>query len=335
MVRTAFLGTGHAVPDNIVTNDDLAARMDTSDDWIQQRTGIKTRRYVDFNKEPMGASELGTRAARKALVAAGKSVDDVDLIIYATLSPDKTFPGDGVLVQAKLGVKAGVPALDIRNQCSGFLYGLQVADAFIRTGTYQCILLIGAEVHSTGLDFTTQGRDVTVLFGDGGAAAVLGPTNDPDRGVLSVHVHADGRFADELHLPYPSSAEMPRVSVERLASGDQFPKMNGKNVFKHAVTRMPEAILEALQVNGLQISDIDLLIPHQANLRINEMVAKRLEIPPEKMFNNIEKYGNTTAASIPLALDEALQEGKLKRGDLLCLAAFGAGFTWGSALIRW
>jgi 3-oxoacyl-[acyl-carrier-protein] synthase-3 len=335
MPRTVFLGTGHFVPERVVTNDDLAARFDTSDEWVQQRTGIKERHHVDFDKEPMGASDLGVRAARAALADAGVSKDEVDLIVYATLSPDRAFPGDGVLVQAKLDVPAGVPALDVRNQCSGFLYGLAVADAFIRLGTYKRVLLIGSEVHSSGLDFSDDGRDIAVLFGDGAAAVVLGASEDEKRGVLSVHLHADGRFADDLHCAYPSSAEMPRLTPERLATGVQFPKMSGKAVFKHAVTRMPEVVLEALGKNGLGPSDLKLFIPHQANLRISEMVQRRLELRDDQVFNNIMRYGNTTAASIPLALDQARHEGRVQAGDLVCLAAFGAGFTWGAALVRW
>jgi 3-oxoacyl-[acyl-carrier-protein] synthase-3 len=335
MPRTVFLGTGHYVPSKLVTNDDLAKIMDTSDEWIQQRTGIKTRYYVDWEKEPMGASDLGARAAKAALDNAGVSKDEIDLIIYASLSPDKQFPGDGVLVQAKLDIPAGVPAIDLRNQCSGFLYSLSVADAFIKAGTYKKVLLVGSEVHSSGLDFSDRGRDVAVIFGDGAAAAVLGASDDDSRGVLSVHLHADGRYADELHVSYPTSRENPRVVPERLAAGDHFPKMNGKNVFKHASVRMPEVIMEGLEKNGLKPTDIDLLIPHQANLRISEMVQKRLELPDSKVFNNIMKYGNTTAASIPLALDEAVKAGRIKKGDLVCFAAFGAGFTWASALVRW
>jgi 3-oxoacyl-[acyl-carrier-protein] synthase III len=335
LVRTAFLGTGHYVPEKVVTNADLAGKMDTSDEWIQQRTGIKTRRYVDWDKQPMGSSDLGAKAGQAALDAAGVKKEEIDLIISATLSPDKAFPGDGVIMQAKLDIPAGVPALDVRNQCSGFLYGLAVADAFIKTGTYKRILLIGAEVHSSGLDFSDTGRDVAVIFGDGAAAVVLGPTEELDRGVLSVHLHADGRFADELHAAYPSSAEFPRCKPERLAEGVQFPKMNGRNVFKHASIRMPETIALALEKNRLKPTDIDLLIPHQANLRISEMVQKRLELPDSKVFNNIMTYGNTTAASIPLALDQAVKAGRVKKGDLVCFAAFGAGFTWGSALVRW
>jgi 3-oxoacyl-[acyl-carrier-protein] synthase III len=339
MQRTVFLGTGHYVPEKVVTNDDLAKRFDTSDEWIVQRSGIKTRHHVDWEKDPMGASELATRAARLALADANVSKDDIDLIVYATLSPDKVIPGDGVLVQAKLDIPAGVPALDVRNQCSGFLYGLAVADAFIRLGTYKRVLLIGAEVHSSGLDFSDEGRDVAVLFGDGAGAVVLGPgTGDApgDRGVLSVHLHADGRFAEELHISAPSSAQMPRLNLEQLQTKrDHWPQMNGRNVFKHASTRMPEAVRECLTKNNLTTENIGLFIPHQANLRISEMVQKKLALRDDQVFNNIQEYGNTTAASIPLAIDQARKQGRLNSGDLLCLAAFGSGFTWGSALIRW
>ena len=334
-MRARMLGTGHYLPERVVTNDELSKLMDTSDEWIRQRTGIEQRRFVDFENDPMGASDLGARAAQEALDNAGISKDDVDLIVYATLSPDKHFPGDGVLVQAKMDMPPGVPALDIRNQCSGFLYGLSVADAFIRSGTYQKILLIGSEVHSTGLDFSDRGRDVSVIFGDGAAAVVLGRAEDDASGVLSVHLHADGRYADMLQIPYPSSAEMPRATPEKIEQGFHWPVMEGRQVFKHASMRMPEVVMEALEKNSVTPQDIDLLIPHQANLRISEMVQKRLKLRDDQVFNNIQKYGNTTACSIPLALHEAISEGKLKRGDLLCLAAFGAGFTWGSALIRY
>lgn len=335
MRRTVFLGTGAYLPERIVTNQELAGLMDTSDEWIQQRTGIKERRFVDFAKAPMGTAELAARAGRAALENAGVHKDEIDLIVHATLSPDRCFPGDGVLVQAKLDIPAGVPALDIRNQCSGFLYGLSVANAFIRTGTYRRVLLIGAEVHSTGLDFTDRGRDVSVIFGDGAAAVVLGSTDEVDRGVMSVHLHADGRFADELTCAYPTSAEMPRVSAEKIAQGLQYPRMNGRNVFKHASVHMPDVVMEALNAQQLLPSDLKLLVPHQANLRISEMVQQRLGLRDDQVFNNIQQYGNTTAASIPLALHEAVQAGRVARGDLVCLAAFGAGFTWASALLRW
>jgi 3-oxoacyl-[acyl-carrier-protein] synthase-3 len=259
---------------------------------------------------------------------------EIDLIVYATLSPDKQFPGDGVGVQALLGIPAGVPALDIRNQCSGFLYGLSVADAYIRAGIYQRILLIGSEVHSTGLDFTDRGRDVAVLFGDGAGAVVLGPTSHPDEGLLAVTIHSDGRFNEALKLDAPSSARMPRISEDDLTAGRHYPSMQGREVYKHAVQRMPEVLLQVLETQGLTPGALDLLVVHQANLRIAEAVAKRLELPDAKVFNNIMRYGNTTAASIPIAIDEARELGRLKAGDLLGLAAFGAGFTWGGAVWR-
>lgn len=343
MLRTRFLATGHYLPENVVTNAHLSALMDTSDAWIQQRTGIVERRHWDFTQKPAGASDLAVLAAQKAMDTAGLGPGDIDLILYATLSPDRQFPGDGVLVQAKLGITPGVPAMDIRNQCSGFLYGLSTANAFIRSGVYRRILLIGSEMHSTGLDFTTRGRDVAVLFGDGAGAAILEPcevtseaqSRSAGPGILAVSLHADGRYAQELRLDFPSSAKMPRVDMAHLKDGEQFPSMNGRSVFKHAVTRIPEAVETILGECGLKASDIDLFIPHQANLRITELVQKRLGLADEQVFNNIMHYGNTTAASIPLAIDEAQAQRRLKRGDLLCCAAFGAGFTWGAALIRW
>ena len=333
-MQAALMGTGHFVPPHVVTNADLCRRMDTSDAWIERRTGIQQRRHVDFDAEPMGAAEMAARAARRALEDAGVAAADIDCIVYATLSPDHQFPGDGVLLQAKLDIPAGVPALDVRNQCSGFLYGLSVADAFIRSGRYQRILLVGSECHSTGLNFSDAGRDVAVLFGDGAAAVVLGPTPDPSQGVLTVRLHADGRHAAALRLDCPSSARMPRIHPDDLQKGAQYPVMQGKQVFKHAVTRMPEVVQEVLREQHLAIADLDLFIPHQANLRISEMVAERLQLGEDKVFNNIMRYGNTTAASLPLAIDEARRMGRLKKGDLLCLASFGAGFTWAAALLR-
>ncbi|MEO1302324.1 MAG: beta-ketoacyl-ACP synthase III [Myxococcota bacterium] len=334
MARAVVRGSGHYVPDRVVTNDELAERMPTSDEWIQQRTGIKERRHVDFDNDPQGSSAMGAKAAQAALSDAGLSPTDIDCVIYGTLSPDKVFPGDAVLIQAAIDIPSGVPCFDLRNQCSGFLYGLQTADAFIRGGIYRRVLLIGAETHSTGLDFTERGRDVAVIFGDGAAAVVLERSDDESRGVLAHTLGADGRFADELHCSYPSSAMNPRVTVEKIKEDIHYPVMNGKNVFKHAVTRMPEAVNTVLSETGLKVSDLDLLIPHQANLRISEMVQKRLELRDDQVFNNIMHYGNTTAASIPLALDEARKSGRIGDGSLVCLAAFGAGFTWGAALIR-
>lgn len=340
MTHARVLAVGGYVPDRRVTNDELATRMATGDAWIRQRTGIVERRHVDFDAEPMGASDLAARAARQALARANLAPQDVDCIVYATLSPDHFFPGDGVLLQAKLDVPVGVPAYDVRNQCSGFLYGLQVADAFIRGGVYRTVLLVGAEVHSTGLDFSDRGRDVAVLFGDGAGAIVLQASEQNAKasdapGVLAVHVHADGRHAEALCCRDPSSAAMPRLTAERLAQGLHYPKMDGRLVFRHAVVRMPEAVHEALATGGKNVADLDLLICHQANLRIAEMVQQRLGLRDDQVFNNIMYLGNTTAASLPLALSEAQQTGRLKAGDLVALASFGSGFTWGSALLRW
>jgi 3-oxoacyl-[acyl-carrier-protein] synthase-3 len=331
MPRTAFAAVGTCVPERVVTNLELTKLMETTDEWIQQRTGIKERRWVGENT---GASDLAFEATRKALATAGWEAKDIEAIVYATLSPDHNFPGDGCFLQAKLGL-AGIPALDIRNQCSGFIYGLSVADAWIKTGQYKKVLLVGAEVHSTGLDLTTRGRDVSVIFGDGAGAALLEATDDPGRGVLSTHLHADGRYATDLWTDAPASISHPRLDEKMLAEGKHYAKMDGAKVFKHAVVRMPEVIREALTKNGLTPKDIKVLIPHQANLRIAEVVQKSLELEEAQIFNNIQKYGNTTAASIPLCLAEAVDVRGVKRGDLVALAAFGAGFTWASALVRW
>jgi len=330
MRRTRIISTGRYVPSKVVTNDDLSKILPTSDEWIRERTGIEKRHFVDSE---IGASDLGAEAAKIALQRASLTPADIDFIIFATLSPDLFFPGPGCLLQEKLGVP-GIGALDVRNQCTGFIYGLSVADAFIRAGVYRRILLVGAEVHSTGLEFAERGRHIAVLFGDGGGAVVLEPCED-GRGVLSTHLHADGRYARELWMENPGSRRIPRLYPEMLTDGTCFPQMNGREVFKHAVTKFPEVIMEALNKNELKLEDVDLVIPHQANLRISEAVTTRLGLPPEKVFNNIQRYGNTTAASIPIALDEALEMGKLKDGDLLVLAAFGSGFTWASAAIKW
>ncbi len=331
MARTAFLGTGGYVPERVVTNNDLMEWMDTSDEWIRERTGIEQRRWV---AEGLTGAQMGARASEAALREAGLEADQVEAIILATLSSDHGFPGTGVFLQRELGIP-GIPALDIRNQCTGFLYGLSVADGWIRSGQYQTVLLVGVEIHSTGLDISTRGRDVAVLFGDGAGAAVLGATEDPGRGVLSTHIHADGRFAEVLWCESPSSARQPRISFEDLEAGRQYPRMEGREVFKHAVAKMPEAVLEAVEANGVALDEISLVIPHQANLRITEMVRRRLGLPEERVYSNIQRYGNTTAASVPLAISEAVQEGRIRSGDLVCLTAFGSGFTWGSSLIRW
>ena len=282
----------------------------------------------------VGASDLALEAAQRALDAAGWKASDVEAIVYATLSSDHMFPGDGCFLNAKLGIP-GVPAIDIRTQCTGFLYGLAVADAWIRVGMYRRVLLVGAEVHSTGLDVSTRGRDVAVIFGDGAGAALLEASDDPGRGVLSCHLHADGRFAKELWTDAPGSVYSPRISQEMIDSGAVYPHMEGQKVFKHAVVKMPEVVREALAANGATAADLKVLIPHQANLRIAEMVQRSLELRDDQVFNNIQKYGNTTAASIPLCLAEAVQARGVARGDLVGLCAFGAGFTWASALIRW
>ncbi len=331
MPKTAILGVGHYVPPKVVTNDDLAQMFDTSDEWIQQRTGIKERHFVDENGT--GASDLAVPAVKMACERAGVEVSEIDAIIFATLSPDFTFPGSGVFLGDKLDLP-GVPALDVRNQCSGFLYGLQVADAWIRCGMYKRIALVGGEVHSTGIDLTDEGRDVAVLFGDGAACAILGPTDDPDTGVIDVEIHADGSGAKELWLEAPASAYMPRITPEMIDNRSIFPSMNGKQVFRWATSKMPEVAMSVLERNGVSTDDIALLVPHQANRRINEMVAHKLKLPPEKVMHNIMYYGNTTAASIPLALSEAIEQDRAKKGDLILFAAFGSGFTWGAALVR-
>jgi len=329
--RTIFAGTGFYVPDRVVTNEELTHYMDTSDEWIVERTGIRERRWVP---EGMSGADMARRAAEMALEDAGMEASQVDAIVLGTLSPDHFFPGTGVFLQRELGLP-GVPALDVRAQCSGFLYGLSVANAWIRSGQYRTVLLVGVEIHSTGLDMSTRGRDLAVLFGDGAGAAVLVAGEDDGRGVLSTHIHADGRYADILWTEFASSRHHPRITEELVREGRHYPTMQGKEVFKHAVSRMPEAVEEALAANGLTAADLDLVIPHQANLRITQMVQRRLGLPEEKVVSNIDRYGNTTAATIPIALAEVVRDGRLRRGDLLCMVAFGSGFTWGSALIRW
>jgi 3-oxoacyl-[acyl-carrier-protein] synthase-3 len=331
MPRAAIAALGTYVPDRVVTNAELEKRMDTSDEWIRQRTGIRERRWVEAG---VGASDLALLATNRALAAAGWTASDIEAIVYATLSPDHFFPGDGCFLNAKLGLP-GVPALDVRNQCSGFLYGLSVANAWIGIGQYRRVLVVGAEVHSTGLDVSTRGRDVAVIFGDGAGAALLEATDDPRRGILSTHLHADGRYARDLWTDAPGSIHSPRATHEQIDSGAVFPAMEGQKVFKHAITKMPEVVREALRQNGLSSRDLKVLVPHQANLRISEMVQRSLELRDDQVFNNIQRYGNTTAASIPLCLAEAITERGVQRGDLVALAAFGSGFTWASALLRW
>ncbi|KAA5547686.1 3-oxoacyl-ACP synthase III family protein [Adhaeribacter rhizoryzae] len=332
MRRAKISGVGHYVPERVVTNHDLEKIMATTNEWIVERTGIQERRY--FQEGTDTTANMGTKAARKALEMAGLQPSDLDLIIFATLSPDYVFPGSGVLVQRELGLK-NIPALDVRNQCSGFVYALSVGDQFIKTGMYNHVLVIGSEIHSSGLDFTDRGRAVSVIFGDGAGAVVLSPAESEDQGILSTHLHADGELAEELACTFPTSNVGERLTHEMIDNGSIYPYMNGQTVFKNAVVRFPEVINEALTHNNLQATDIDMLIPHQANLRITSFIQQKMGLPDEKVFSNIQRYGNTTAASIPIALSEAVEQGKIKQGDLVCLAAFGSGFTWASALIRW
>ncbi|MFW6331380.1 MAG: 3-oxoacyl-ACP synthase III family protein [Gemmatimonadota bacterium] len=332
MPRTEIIGTGYHVPERVVTNDDLTQWWDTSDEWIRERTGIERRHWVKGGEE--AGSDLALRAAEQALERAGMEASELDCIIYATLSPDYFFPGGGVYLERKLGIR-GIPALDVRNQCTGFIYGLSVADAWIRTGQYRRILLVGAEVHSIGLDFSPAGRDVGVLFGDGAGAVILAPTDDEDRRILSTHLFADGRGAEKLWVEAGGAARSPRLSHEDLDRGLHFPVMEGREVFKNAVVRMPQSVMVALEHNGLTPDDVDLLIAHQANLRINEMVGRKLGLDDDRIYNNIQRFGNTTAATIPIAMHEAVEKGLLEKGDLLALTAFGSGYTWASAAIRW
>lgn len=333
MPNARITGLGHYVPPTVVTNDDLSTRMETSDDWIQQRTGIQQRHYSEGT---VGAADMGAIAAREALHQAGRRADEIDCVIFATLSPDYDMPSSACVLQDRLGI-GGMPAFDVRNQCSGFLYSLATANAFIRAGRCERVLVVGGEVHSTGIDITTRGRDVAVIFGDGAAAAVVEPTDEPGRGILTTKLHAEGKFAEKLWLECAASRERPRLT-EAMVAGDAprvFPRMEGRYVFKHAVERCTEVINEALAATGYGPDDVSLLVPHQANMRINQMVALGFNWPEEKVVNNIQRYGNTTAASIPLALYEAVQAGRVRDGDLVCLAGFGAGFTWGAILIRW
>jgi len=335
MKTSIIKGIGYYVPENIVKNKDLEKIMDTSDEWIQERTGIRERRWVLENSDE-STSSMGTEAAKKAIDNAGISPDQIDFIIFATLSPDYFFPGSGVLIQRNLGLKE-VGALDIRNQCSGFIYALSIADQYIKSGMYKNILIVGSELHSGGLEKSTRGRNVSVIFGDGAGAVILQASDDLEKGIMSTHLHSEGKYAEELAVISPATKKwIDKLVEDPDEDGSSYaPYMNGNFVFKNAVVRFMEVINEALVKNNLTKEDIDLLIPHQANLRISQFVQKQLALPNEKVYNNIMKYGNTTAASIPIALAEAIEKGMLNDGDILCLAAFGSGFTWGSALIRW
>jgi 3-oxoacyl-[acyl-carrier-protein] synthase-3 len=350
MISTKIAGMGFYVPEKVVTNFDLMKLMDTSDEWIQERSGIIERHYAKKHEET--TATMGAKAAQNALESAGVKPEEVDFIIFATLSPDYFFPGCGVLMQREMGIaKREIPALDIRNQCSGFIYGLEVADQFIKTGKYKNILLVASELQSHGLDYSTKGRNVTVLFGDGAGAVLLQPTEEAGKGILTTHLHSDGTEAEVLSLINPGAHAGYHLGKEQFGYPDieyggcfvtekmfneemLYPQMDGQAVFKKAVTKFPEVIMEALKTTGYSPSDVKLVIPHQANLRISQFVQRLLRLTDDQMFNNIQKYGNTTAASIPIAMCEAKQEGRFSEGDLVCLAAFGSGFTWASALIR-
>lgn len=349
MTRSKIAGIGMYVPENVVTNNDLKKYMDTSDEWIQERTGIKERRFAHRTRET--TTTMGVEASKIAIERAGITPQDIDFIVFATLCPDYYFPGCGVLLQRAMQMKE-IGALDVRNQCSGFVYALSVADQFIKTGMYKNILVVGSEKHSFGLDFSTRGRNVSVIFGDGAGAVVLQPTNEENRGILSTHLHSDGNNAEILAMYNPGTHAnywMPEKLAEfddaeigemffshaMIDKGQVFPNMDGPAVFKVAVEKFPEVILEALHTNNLATADLKILIPHQANLRIAQFIQKKIQLRDEQVYNNIQKYGNTTAASVPIALCEAWEQGKINNGDLVCLAAFGSGFTWASALLRW
>lgn len=335
MYHSKISGLGFYVPDNVVTNADLSKIMDTNDEWIQERTGIKERRHIVKGEDT--TTTMGVKAAKIAMERAGIDKNDIDFIVFATLSPDYYFPGPGVLVQRDLGLKT-VGALDVRNQCSGFVYALSVADQYIKTGMYKNVLVIGSEVQSSGLDMTTRGRGVSVIFGDGAGAAILSREEDLTKGILSTHLHSEGIHAEELVLTAPGMGG--RWVNDILADNNPddesyFPYMNGQFVFKNAVVRFSEVIMEALEANHLAVSDIDMLIPHQANLRISQYIQSKFKLTDNQVYNNVQQYGNTTAASIPIALTEAWEKGKIKEGDTVVLAAFGSGFTWASAIVKW
>ena len=331
MPRSIITGTGRAVPDRVVTNEDLAALMDTSDEWIRERTGIRERRWA---REGDTGVEYAHRATLQALEMAGLAASDLDAIVYATITPDHFLPGNSVFLQRAIGA-GKVPTINLANACSGFVYAMSIADAWIRSGMYRRILVVGQEQVSNRLDVSTRGRAVSVIFADGAGAVVLEATDDPGRGVLGFDLHTDGDYAEKLWVDAPGSMYHPRISARQLDEGKQWLTMDGRDVFRHAVTKMPESATAAVTKAGYTWDDVNLLIPHQANLRISEAVQKSLKLRDDQVFNNIMRYGNTTSATIPIALDECVRSGRLKRGDLLVLTAFGSGFMWGSCVIRW
>ena len=330
MPNARISGTGFFVPSKVMTNHDLSQFMDTNDEWIQERTGIKERRYVENG---VSTSDIAIPAVEMAMERAGITKNDIGLIIFATSTPDYYAPGSGCLLQEKMDFPT-IGALDIRVQCSGFVYGLSVAQQYVENSIFEHVLVIGAEVQSTAMDLSTRGRDTAVIFGDGAGVAVVSASHD-DSGILSTHLHSEGKHCRELWVEAPSSGVTPRLNQKILDEGRHFLQMNGREVFRHAVTRFPQVIMEGLDANGLRSEDIDLLVPHQANLRIAQMIQKRLKLRDDQVYSNIHKYGNTTAASIPIALCEAMDEGRVKKGDLVVFAAFGSGFTWASAIVKW
>ena len=332
MIYSKISGLGHHVPETVITNEYLSTIMETTHEWIVERTGIQERRWIDAKKDTV--ANMAAKAARMALKKANLTEKDIEFIVFATITPDYFFPGSGVLLQRELGLES-IGALDIRNACSGFIYALSTADQFIKSGMYKTILVVGAEIQSTALDVTTRGRNVSVIFGDGAGAAIVQASNKP--GILSTHLHSDGRFAEELYVKDPGSSRPreERQAEQILDTTGYRVVMNGNQVFKHAVVRFMEVINEALTANQLKKEQINLLVPHQANLRISQYIQSKLELRDDQVYNNIMRYGNTTAASIPIALSEAFEEGRVKENDVICLAAFGSGFTWASALIRW
>ncbi len=331
MQRSRFLGTGFAVPDRVVTNDELSELMDTTDEWIRTRTGIQERRWVT---EGETGAEMGLRASQRALEMAELQPGQIDAIVYATSSPDHFAPGNGVYLQRLMDIPT-IPALDLRAQCSGFIYGLSVADAWIRSGQYRRVLVVGSEIQSTGLEVSSAGRHVAVIFADGAGAVVLGAAEEDDGGILGFDLHSEGAHAEKLWVDSPGSMYHPRVSPKHMEAGRQYLEMDGREVFRHAVVRMPESVRAVLAATGHKVENISLLLAHQANLRISEVMQKDLGLRDDQVYNNIQRFGNTTAATIPIALDECVRSGRVKRGDLVVMTAFGSGFMWGSTAVRW
>jgi len=325
-----IIGIGHYVPENIITNDDLSKLMDTSNEWIVERTGIKERRFANLNQGP---SDLAIPATEIAINNAKINKDDIDFIIFATSTPDHYVPGSSSMLQDKMNFE-NIGALDIRVQCSGFVYGVSIAEQYIKSGKFNNILVVGAEVQSTAMDLTTRGRDTAIIFADGAGAAIVSSKESGGK-ILSTHLHSDGKYTKELWVESPSSSSKPTIDPEKIKEGRHFLQMNGKEVFKHAVKRFPEVIIEGLEYNNLKIQDLDMLIPHQANLRISKFIQKKLNLSDKQVFSNIQKYGNTTAASVPIALSEALDEGRISKGNIVALASFGSGFTWACCILEW